>query len=284
MSCNLPKVQLSLYLDDELAPPEACTVEAHVQTCAQCREEVTAHRRLQTLLRTTLTREEAPARLWPAIRQQLPAAPSPPRQSQPHRHAAASGPRGSETPRKRPRRSARAMGGAVLAAAALVVLVLGAKLWFGSPVPGVVHEIVDSQIRAQLMQAPYTTIDADAGAIRRWFHDKVAFSVIVPDVAAMQYDVLGVRLNYFLDRRVAEIAYASPSHGLAFLMFANQDIRLETMPTVQTANRVFYVQKYKGYSTVLWQDGEFFCSLVSDLDLAQLVQIARRVTGDEIPS
>ena len=95
-----------------------------------------------------------------------------------------------------------------------------------------------------------------------------------------QYTLLGVRLNYFLNRRVAEIAYASDSHVLSFLMFSAQDISLNSLRSVRVADRTFYTQSYKGYNTVLWQDGEVFCSLVSDLRLAELLQVARQAVGN----
>ena len=71
MPCEYAQEQLYLYLDGELAPDEARAVEHHLQGCASCRQEVTAHRRLQAMLRAACEEEEMPAQLWPAIRQQL---------------------------------------------------------------------------------------------------------------------------------------------------------------------------------------------------------------------
>src|SRR5919199_3106710 len=71
MSCERPSAQLYLYLDEELAPPEANEMAQHLRTCSACQAEVAAHRRLQGLLRTTLPEDEVPERLWPAIHQRL---------------------------------------------------------------------------------------------------------------------------------------------------------------------------------------------------------------------
>src|SRR5262244_1879295 len=71
MSCERPPAQLYLYLDGELAPPEAGEMAQHLQTCPACQAEVAAHRRLQGLLRTTLPEDEVPERLWPALHQRL---------------------------------------------------------------------------------------------------------------------------------------------------------------------------------------------------------------------
>jgi mycothiol system anti-sigma-R factor len=259
MSCDIPKAQLYLYLDRELAPPEALTVEHHLETCDACQREAASHQHLQILLRRALTQEEAPEQLWTSIQRRLPKEP----QNMVH-HS---------------RRFARKrLAVALTAVAALLVLAFSIRVWFASPVSVVVQEIVDSQIRSQLMGTSYKKVSAEPEAIRQWFHDKVAFSVLVPKVPKDQYAFLGVRLNYFLNRRVAEISYTSPSHMLSFMMFSDKDITLKSLRTVSAGNRVFYVQQYKGYRTVLWKDGDLFCSLVSDLPLTTLLRMAHDAT------
>lgn len=262
MTCDRPKVQLQLYLDGELAPPEAAEVEQHLRTCAVCESEATVHHRLQGLLQETLSEEPGADALWHSIEQQLPLEPASPAGGSPLSVSRRMWWRGG------------------VAAAALIVLGLGLKFWFSPAVPDVVREIVDSQIRAQLMQAPYEQVSQDASAVRRWFDGQVEFALPVPALASNAFDLVGVRLNYFLNRRVAEIAYASDEHIMSFLIFADKGLSLNAMKSVRLGNRTFYVQTYKGYNTVLWQDGEIFCSVVSDLNLATLLQVAGRATGN----
>ena len=265
MSCDIPIDQLYLYLDGELLPSEALTIERHLHACETCQQEAAAQQRVRALLRSTLTRGEAPEHLWTAIRRQLPDQPldsGRPSRWWPHQPLMTT----------------------LAVVAALVVLVVGMRVWFAPAMPAVVQEMVDSQIRSRLMEAPYKRISADPGAIRRWFRDKVAFSILVPQVAKEHYTFQGVRLNYFLDRRVAEIAYTSDGHMLSFLMFSGQHIPLTSMRTVHAGDRVFYVQTYKGYKTVLWKDGTLFCSLVSDVPLSTLLHLARQATGSDSTS
>lgn len=260
MTCEQPKLQLYLYLDGELSPSDAADVEQHVRTCQVCQAEAVTHHRLQTLLQDALPDEEVPDYLWASIVEQLPK----------HEPAHA-------TPATR-RWSDKAWWG--IGVAALVFMILAVKMmWFSQPVPIIVREMVDSQIRAELMHAPYDQVAAETGAIRRWFDGQVEFAPPLPSILSEHYQFQGVRLNYFLDRRVAEIAYRSQNHVLAFLMFARQDLSLATMPSVRMGDRTFYVHHYKGYSTVLWQDGEVFCSLVSDLQLPEILRVAREATG-----
>ena len=136
-----------------------------------------------------------------------------------------------------------------------------------------------AKLRARLMQAPYKSVSADSNAIRQWFHGQVEFAPPLPAISQTQYAFLGVRLNYFLDRRVAEIGYASRTHVLSFLMFPDKGLSLQTLRQVQAGARTFYVQSYKGYNAVLWEDGAVFCSLVSDLHMDELVRVARQALG-----
>lgn len=261
MMCDQPNIQLYLYLDGELAAPEAAEVEQHLRTCAVCEAEAAAHHRLQCLLQQTLSDEPDDGALWHAIERQLPLQPA---ESMGHR---------------RQRFLRRTVWGSGVAAAALVCLALGLWLWLYPAVPNVVREIVDSQIRAQLMHIPYEQVPHDANSVRRWFDGQVEFALPVPAMRESLFALVGVRLNYFLNRRVAEIAYATDQHIVSFLTFTGKDIALHAMKPVRLGNRLFHVQSYKGYNAVIWQDGEMFCSLVSALELTELLQVAGQATG-----
>ena len=260
MPCDRPHTQLYLYLDGELAPAEALAVQQHLHTCQTCQQEAQAQRRLQTLLRTALPEEEVPEGLWASIQHQLDTeiqAPTPPA----------------------PRLTRRRLWAGLGAVAALGLAVLGVYTWRTPSVPVVVREIVDSQIRARLMGASYHQLPTDPEAIRHWFADKTEFAVLVPELSRERYAFLGVRLNYFLNRRVAEMAYTADQRVLSFVMFAEQGITLPAMPTTRLGNHTLYVQTYKGYTTVLWKDAGFFCGLVSDLHLPALMEAVREATA-----
>lgn len=261
MKCDQSKAQLYLYLDGELAAPEAAEVEQHLRTCRVCEAEVTAHHRLQSLLQETLSDEPGADALWHTIKQQLPVEPA------------------ERTGRRHTRGLRHRLWRGGVAVAALLVLAVGLQFWLSPAVPDVVREMVDSQIRAQLMHAPYERVPQDANAVRRWFDGQVEFAPPVPAMPESGFELVGVRLNYFLNRRVAEIAYAVDQHIVSFLIFPDKDISLNTMKSVRLGRRTFYVQSYKGYNTVLWQDGEIFCSLVSDLNLSDLLRVAGQATG-----
>jgi hypothetical protein len=52
---------------------------------------------------------------------------------------------------------------------------------------------------------------------------------------------------------------------------------LSALSPMRVGNRTVYVQTYKGYTTVFWQDGTLFCGLVSDLPA--LLEALRQAQG-----
>jgi mycothiol system anti-sigma-R factor len=254
MPCEYTQEQLYLYLDRELAPEEAQAVERHLQGCTSCQQAVTAHQRLQAMLRAAVEEEDMPAQLWPAIQQRL----------------------AQEVVQVHPevRRSMRWrvwLGSGAIAA--LLLLAWIGRSWFAAPLPAVVQEMVDSHIRTRLMVAPYTQVPAQPATIQAWFRDRVEFAVPVPNLPREHYKFQGVRVNYFLNRRVAELAYTTGTHPLSFFIFAEPSMTLSAPHTVHAGKRTFYVQRRKGYTAVLWKDGDMVCGLVSDLQAAVLVSL-----------
>jgi len=88
--------------------------------------------------------------------------------------------------------------------------------------------------------------------------------------------LLGVRLNYFLNQRVAELAYTTDVHMLSFFMLAEPGLSLPAAPTVQVGPRTLTVHRQKGYTAVLWKDGDLVCGLVSDLHATALVTLLQQ--------
>lgn len=257
MPCEHSLEQLYLYLDGELTPPEVQEIARHLATCAACQQAVTAHQRLQALLRLAMEEEDMPAQLWPIIQQRL----------------AREAPRADQVARRPTRRWVWLSCGAI---AALLLLIWLGQIWVYTPLPAVVEEMVDSHIRTRLMAAPYTPISAQPEAIRTWFRDKVEFAVPVPALPPERYALLGVRLNYFLNRRVAEVAYTTDAHVLSWFMFAEPEMSLRAASTIQVGLRTVSVHRHKGYTAILWQDGDLVCGLVSDLQVTALVALLQQ--------
>ncbi len=263
MCCERPEELLCRYLDGELPPPEALEVGMHLHTCAWCQQQAARHHHLQQELQSAFAEEEVPTDFLEHLRHRL-------RQEPPQAVPSDSQSRAQTRWR---------LWSSLAAVAALLLAAVGIQLWHPYAVALVVREVVDSQIRGQVMESSYSPMAAQPREIRHWFQDKVDFAVLVPELPQERYTFVGTRVNYFLGRRVAELAYTTDTHTLSFVMFPHHDLDLTAVPSTHLGTRRVHLQRYKGYSTVLWQDGEVLCGFVSDLALPALLQIAREVTG-----
>lgn len=257
MACAYALTQLGLYLDGALPPAEAQVIAAHLPTCPVCQEEAALHHRLQALVRLPVPEDQLPPHVWPTLKARL---------AQEALHEPMMPPLGV---RPRPWRR---LGGLAVLAGILVALLF----WRSVTVSPVVYEVVESQIRSRLMGAPYQPLPADAVAIRGWFATQVEFPVFVPPLPPDHYAFLGARVNYFLDRRVAEMVYTVGEHTVTFVMFADQGLTLTAPQAVRLGVRTLYVATHKGYTTVLWQGRGAICGLVSDLPHTALVDTLQR--------
>jgi hypothetical protein len=59
-------------------------------------------------------------------------------------------------------------------------------------------------------------------------------------------------------------------------MFTDPGLTLSTLSPMRLGSRTVYVQTYKGYTTIFWQDGTLFCGLVSDLHLPAMLEVLRQ--------
>lgn len=66
MNCHETKERLSAYFDDELSGEERARVQAHVESCTSCTEELAEFRSLSTLARQSPP-DEPPAEIWQRI-------------------------------------------------------------------------------------------------------------------------------------------------------------------------------------------------------------------------
>jgi hypothetical protein len=137
---------LGAYALDAVEPEEAAAIEDHLQTCPRCRAEVEEHREVAGLLGNA--GGDAPEGLWDRIAGQLEDAPPPLRLAVQDGTTAVT----PLAPRRR-ERSGRLLAGAIGAAAALALAVLGVQ-------------VVRQQHRLDDMESALAQSDLEAAASR----------------------------------------------------------------------------------------------------------------------
>jgi|tagenome__1003787_1003787.scaffolds.fasta_scaffold20980085_5 anti-sigma factor RsiW len=236
------------YLDNELDPANARAVEEHVRSCDDCRSVELRVRALQTSLTAAAPAFAAPARLRKSVRKAL-------------RYEEKSG---GEHP-------ANWFGLATITAAMALLLV--SFLFFqNSRVRGnaLVEEVVSDHVRSLLATHLVDVPSSDQHTVKPWFNGKVDFAPEVRDFSSQGFPLVGGRLDYLHGKTVAALVYRRNQHPINVLI-APAPGEADLSPTALTR---------RGYNLVRWRKQQMEYWAVSDLNAAELRQLADHFRTD----
>jgi anti-sigma factor RsiW len=250
---------LSAYVDDEIDAPDALTaLEAHLATCASCTARLAQYRELRVAVGDTLRRQAVAERAPEALRERVAAA---------LRAADAT----AESPwvAKRRARPWRLGAGGVLAAAAAIVIAVAIGTRGGGD-DAVSREVLDSHIRslagdeAHLMDVAST----DQHTVKPWYAGKLDFAPTVVDFGPQGFPLLGGRVDYVAGHRAAALVYGRRQHKINLYEWPASDAKKET--NLASELRL-------GYSVLHWTHAGMVYWAVSDVNPADLEQLARNI-------
>jgi len=257
MDCKTALALLEPYLDNELDRAEARELEAHVDTCAECAAALTRLGDLRQLLRDQTLRHPAPPELRERIR------------------AAATGaiPSGTASP---PRTASRWEMPPWSRLAAACVLAFGAggisvHLWNSAQSPAaaqpqVARDLFASHWRALAAATAVDVVSSDRHTVKPWFAGKVAESPLVRDFAEQGFALVGGRLDYVGDERVAVLVYRHGQHVIDVFV----------APRAGSAAMVETVEQH-GYTLTPVRLGDQPAVIVSDMDREERSRFAQLV-------
>jgi anti-sigma factor RsiW len=232
---------------DEFQPllrDDSPAVKAHLAGCADCRALAEAERALDNRL-AVLRQHPAPLALKQRLRARLPSV---------------------DEPRHR-RRWLAVPAGAAMAALLLVVFI---PRTHGNPV---VAEAVADHLRTVYREHP---VDIESGGphqVKPWFTGRLDFAL--PSVFAGDGDFVlqGGAVSYFLDRKAALLVYKRGLHTLSLFVFRADGLDLPRAER-DLGRVVAHAQRERGFSVMVWRDGELGYALVSDVALDDLARLA----------
>ena len=264
MTCQDALPLLRDLADRELGPDEARQVEEHCAECRDCSGRLEAERDLKGAVRARFRPGPAPAGLAGLIDRRV-------------REDAGRPSRWSSLWSRRPVRY-------VAAAAALVAAAIGVKAFLepsrvaDSPASAMVAELVDDHIRYLGVREPTEVATADRGEAERWFGTRLDHAVALPRFDEGRTRLLGGRLCYVLDRRVALLFYEHDGRRLSLFVMGAQGLP-NAPPPEQAEALERAVEEAKGYGVTCWTKEGRMYALVADMGragLARLVSSAYR--------
>jgi len=243
MNCQEAKSQLQVFLDGELDLTKSLEMEKHLGECSACSLALNSLRLLAQSLRDDFLHFQPTVDFEKRVRSAL-------------RHESGSG---AQTFRWRWLIPA-------LSAAALVIVFTGYLLMRTPAEDLVSSEIVSSHVRSLMTSSHLIDVPSeDPHTVKPWFDGKLDFSPPVKDLTAQGFALIGGRLDYIDNRPVAVLIYQRRKHTInVFVWPANGD-------TKQAA------QVRQGYNLIHWTKSGMMFWAVSDLNLAELQQLAEEL-------
>lgn len=128
-------------------------------------------------------------------------------------------------------------------------------------------EVASAHIRSLQAKHVVDVVSSDRHEVKPWFNGKLDFSPPTPDLENEGFPLVGGRLDYLDGRPVAALVYRRREHLINLFVWPDAgtesgDIRRETR---------------QGYHLVHWSKAGMNHWLVSDLNPAELNELAQRL-------
>jgi anti-sigma factor RsiW len=258
MTCHEAREQLLDAQRDRLAPETRAALQAHLGECAACAHEEAAEALLTEALEQRLPQPGAPASLKRRLAAGWPAAP-----------AAAPG-FWSRWPRY-------LVPAAAVAAIVLAALPLVQRHASERASALMVAEAVNDHLRILSSQHP---LDVESGGIHQvkpWFEGRLDFAPIVRFEGDQDFPLRGGAVGYYLDRKAAVFVFGRHRHAISLLVFRADGLPWPSHGRDQIGGVPVHVTTSRGFTSILWRDGELGYALVSDVEPADLTRLAGRL-------
>lgn len=144
--------------------------------------------------------------------------------------------------------------------------VVGALFFYGafmpsSEPPTQAGEIVAAHVRSLMDERLTQVRTSDTHTVAPWFAGKIDFAPSVSDLSADGFPLLGGRIDYLQDRKVAALVYLRRKHRIN--LFVSPSTGKPSTNSVQWSRN--------GYNIVGWHHKNFEYWAISDLNLNELI-------------
>lgn len=244
MNCEQPHNRLHAYFDGELDATHILDLEEHLRACPDCSRSYEGLKTLRKSLRSDALRFHPASGLEMRIRSAV-------------RNEAG----------ERTQKFARWWMIPALSAAILLIVFGGYLLTRSRSEDLIASEIVSSHVRS--LMTPGHLIDVpseDPHTVKPWFDGKLDFSPPVKDLTAEGFALVGGRLDYIANRPVASLIYQRRKHQINVFIWPSAGG--DTKPAAEVR---------QGYNLIHWTKSGMTFWAVSDLNLAELQQLAEQL-------
>ncbi|MES1166187.1 MAG: zf-HC2 domain-containing protein [Verrucomicrobiota bacterium] len=253
MSCEAVRPLLREATRGALEAGSQAAVDAHLETCAACRQVAAEERALDRLLIETLPQYPASLALKRRLQARLPPVPA--------------------APARRPRRAWVGMGAALAACAVVLVVAVRRP---GPAADPLVAEGVADHLRVVARDRPVDVENGGPHQVRPWFTGRLDFALPSVFGGDDDYTLVGGAVGYYLDRKSAVLVYKRGLHVASLSVFPAAGLAFPA-PGQDAAGVPVAVRQDRGFRVVIWRQGQLGYALVSDLAPDEILGLAARI-------
>jgi anti-sigma factor RsiW len=168
------------------------------------------------------------------------------------------------------------------AAAALVLIatrLTAPRLPAGTP-SDLVTEAVNDHIRVISSTHP---VDIESGGIHQvkpWFAGRLEFAPRVAFSGDADFPLVGGSVGYFRDRKAAVFVFKRRLHTITLLVFPPEGLTWPNEGLTHVGRLSVAEESARGFSVLTWRDGGLGYTLVSDVNIHDLRELAAKINGD----
>jgi anti-sigma factor RsiW len=249
MSCDWA-AKLDRYVDSELSGGELTEVEAHLRTCPACAADALSRLQLKRMTQAVGHRFSPRPVFRLKIEQSVGKA-------------------------KAPRWTRRWLP-AFAAAAALVLILISAAVWFEhSRSEQALGELADLHVSTLASANPVDVVSSDRHTVKPWFQGKLPFTFNLPELQNSPFKLIGGRLTYFQQSPGAQLLFEIRKHRISVFIFQNR-------AELSRLNAESWLRGKLAFNSETWIEGGLRYFVVGDAgapdvhDLCELLKSAAR--------
>ena len=136
---------------------------------------------------------------------------------------------------------------------------------------------VNDHLRILSSQHP---LDVESGGIHQvkpWFEGRLDFAPVVRFDGDQDFPLRGGAVGYYLDRKAAVFVFGRRLHAISLLVFRADGLPWPSGGREEIGGVPVHVTTSRGFTSILWRDGELGYALVSDVEPADLTRLAERL-------
>jgi anti-sigma factor RsiW len=241
MHCDQDAATLAQYLDGELSPDQASTLQQHIGECPRCAAEVSESVALKRSLRAARARFTPSAEFRRKVQQQI----------------------------AKPQQSGWRSRFVLTLATAAVFLVVACVLWIQhSRRADSLSEVADLHVGALASANPVDVVSTDRHTVKPWFQGRIPFSFNIPELAGTEFSLLGGRLVYLHQQPGTQLIFNMRKHEISVLIFQKTAEIAHELPTGNE------VEKRNSFSAKTLDAQELRFVVIGDADANEIRKLA----------